>query len=663
MGAENTTMKMGSSQRRRGSGKSGRRFSVKGSSKKGSRKKGLPTPAAFPRKAHRGMNVLRTMAIGAFLFVFMSTAFSWRARARNKRQRELSAKGAPAEGTRSLFSLFSFRRGKRVDASTFKTENEDINRNASNGNAGVFNASSGAEGNPTLQSSIHQTLNSSVGSHNSDLTQSSSEGSHGQEEALSFDELPERIEWYTRDDFKDGTRPMCRISKPILLSNGTILVPNWMAGYERLLQRCGLGTHSFYSVSNGPEGLDRIRDIDADFALTIHPEKFQEPTHDFSVFLTEHILKSSYLFDIFGGHAQPAEAVREHQCYTMENDSSCTLPRPVKALMRPALFVPKKIELSEKESWTHHLVNMFGVAHGNGRKAIHLNTSTILLKVHEGKSENLIGTSFNSILTTDGMFRHLPTNGLQHSNFFSEKNDISKGPKPGMDESKCQLLIGIAKSGDAMTGIDAVPDLKEKIDVLSRIAVSGSQVETKIINYDIQSSLQEHVKDMQDIDIYIGGSGDEMSSIGFLRAHSSVVELMPFGVRPNTHTNMARILGLQYVSTGGKPQIESFKRCIDGEIFNLRKKGKLSFTETPEWHDPLIKAWDDAVSEFVLQGKVNLDLLNVDGPIRNYHSKVCALRQKIEVGIDEVARKIVLIAKDMCSKQQSTKQEGNRVEE
>lgn len=661
MGGEAIGINTGQSKRRRASEKSGRRFSVKDSSKKRSAKKhSLPSPATVPRKAKKIHNAFRMLATWALFFVFLSTMFSWRARGRNKKLRKPSVNGPSSARTRSLFTFFNFRSVGRSRHRTSTISADKAKGDQNTGNQSVEGVDTSSVGNETTktQSSLDLSFNTSL----ENKEQSPGEVRphfeipHAQEEPLTFEELPERIEWYTRDDFKDGSRPMCRISKPIILSNGTLLFPNWMANYEKLLQRCGLGTHSFYSTSSGPEGLERTRDIDADFALTIHPERFQEPTHVPSVFLTEHILKSSYLFDVFGGDAQPVDGIREHHCYTTEKDSSCTLPRPVKTLLRPAIFVPKKIELSGKGSWTYHLVDMFGIAHGHGHEATHLNASTILLKAHEGKSENLIGTSFRSILTTDGMFRHLPSNGLQHSNFYSEKNGISKAPKLRNSDPNCQLSIGIAQSGDALTGIDSVSELKEKIEVLTKIAVPGSQIEVKLITFNSLGSLEEHVKDMQDIDIYVGGSGDEMSSIGFLRSHSSVMELMPFGVKPNTHESLARILGLQYLNIGAKPQIDPFRRCIDGEIFNLRKKGKLSFTEVPEWHEPLMKAWDDAVGEFVLSGKSNFDLLTEKTPIKNYHSRVCALRQKIEVGIDEVSRKIVLMAKEKCSNLQSPKQ-------
>lgn len=644
-----------SGKRRRASNKSGRRFTVK---KESGNKNNLPSPAAFPRKAKKVQNAFRLMATGAIFFILLSTITSWRSRVA-KRRMQNGGRGAAELGRQSSFrSLFSFRLGRRAVKS---------------GNANSFVEKSVLESHetvPGIANQIEQEPNGSVALDSrsesaavgvssdedpKDPTEnapaSKSEAGQVDEEPVSFEELPERIEWYSREDYKDGSRPMCRISSPYILSNGTILVPAWMENHDKLLQRCGLGTHSFYHSSTGPVGLERTRDISSDFALTIHPERFQEPTHIASVYLTEHILKSSYLFDVFGGDAKPVNGVKEHHCYTSENDSTCALPRPVPALLKPAIFVPKRIETAPTAMWSRQLIDMFGKAHGHGHEATHLNASTMLIKSHQGQSEHLIGTSFRSILTTDGMFRHLPPNALQHSNFYSLKNGIDKSPKQQVAGEECKVSIGIADSGEGegKGGIQGAENLREKIEVLSKLAVPGSSIETRLISISPTVSLPDHIKEMQELDIYLGGSGNEMSSIGFLRSSSSAFELMPFGIKPNTHESLARALGLEYTSIRGKPQVDFFKRCIDGEIFNLRKKGTLSFTESPEWQEPVAKAWDDAVSDFVLSGSSSLDILTAEPPINNYHARVCAQKQNIEIAIDETARKIILLAKEKCS--------------
>ena len=124
---------------------------------------------------------------------------------------------------------------------------------------------------------------------------------------------------------------------------------------------------------------------------------------------------------------------------------------------------------------------------------------------------------------------------------------------------------------------------------------------------------------------------------------------MPFGIVPNTPESLARALGIPYTRIQGKPQVEFFNGCIEEEIKSLRKKGKISFAD-PDWYEPLVKAWDDAVTEYATTGKSSFDVLSAPPPIRNYYSRVCAQRQKVEVDIDETTRTIVKSASEKCRK-------------
>lgn len=605
--------------RRRASDKSGRRFTI---NRDASRRKGLPSPATLPRKKQRAQNTFRTMVAVALFCVFMSTMLEWRRRIK----RQLGMDGTASQNT----FQGRFEGSTMSDASLRKPNDIDFDQEGGN-------ASSAS--------------NTSTSQENTNASSALAESQREDDDAsLSFEELPERIEWYSRTDFKDGSRPMCRISKPYILSNGTIVLPDWMEKYERLLHRCGLGNHGFYPTDSGPVGLERTREIAADFALTVHPEKFQEPTHDPSVYLTEHILKSSYLFDVFSGKAQPLEGKGEHHCYTLSNDSTCALPRPARTLLAPAIFVPKKIELGPKSLWSRDHVEMFGAAHGHGKGVIHLNASSILIKEHQGLSENLLGTSFRSIMTMDGMFRHLPAGSLKRSSFYSTKNGIQKSPKNRDAPSDCKITVGIASPTEPLHGIQAVDEIKDKIEVLGKLALAGASIDVKKISYG-SVTLADHITEIQDLDLFLGGSGDEMSSIGYMRQSASALELMPFGIKPKTHESLARALDIKYHTLRGKPEVEAFKACLDGEVFNLRKKGTLKFTESPEWQQPVMQAWEEAVSEFVLSGSSNLDILSAGHPVNNYHARVCAQRQKIDISPDDIARQIIRMAKDTCSPQ------------
>lgn len=466
------------------------------------------------------------------------------------------------------------------------------------------------------------------------------------EKPVPFEDVPERIEWYTRLDFKGGSRPICRITHPFILSNGTILLPDWMERHERILHRCALGSHGYYSPEVPPTAiLKESHNIDVDFALTIHLERFQEPTHDPSVFLTEHLLKSSYLFDIFTGNAKGSDAFKEKHCITALNGSECELPRPPPTGLKPGLFVPHRIETGQKGAWIYQMIDLFGTAYGSGEGVVHLNTSSVIMAPHQGKSDELVGTRFRSIMTMDGMFRHLPAEGLKHSLLYSKASGIDKQEKQFFKDGKCSLTIGIASSEQA-DGFKGAAELQDKLNVMIKFAMPSAAIDVNLI--EPTQSLPEAIKQMQKIDIFLGGSGPELSNIGFMQPSSTVYELMPFAITPLAYQSLAKALGLNYESIRAKPRDDLFKKCIDGEIFQLRKQGKVSFSDSPDWLEPLMKAWDAAVAEFVLSGKSDFDVLTADPTIKNYQSRVCALRQEIEIGLDETARTVILTVKSKC---------------
>lgn len=616
------------SKRRRPSEKTGRRFSVKEANKH----ELLPTTHPLSRKRYHSIKIARFVSFVAvvFLSVWFLIIF------RRGSHRSLSRKGlknsisnARSVQRRSFWKRREF--APQLSTKTFSYHHTNTDE-VSKGDLKVSDADENGEANHSEQAQRSEAI---------DRT--------GKNDP-SKDPV-ESIEWYSRDDYMKGTRPLCRISKPFVLNNGTILVPNWMSNYSKLLRRCGLGTFDFYP-SSGPQGLEYSNRIDADFSLTIHLERLQEPTHVPSVYLTEHLLKSSFLFDVFMGKAHPPAGINEHYCYTTAADSKCEQKRPSEGIMKPAVFVPSQIESSPKGSWAQRLIDMFGVAYGHNNEVVHLNTSSILLKREALISSDLGGTFFRSVLSTPGMFRNLPKNGLQQSSLFSGKNSIIKTPKPKTPGKSCSLTIGIGGSSEdtSNTFIGAL-ELKEKIDLLTKFALPQASIALKTIEIGSEMDFDAHIKEMQTLDMYIAGSGSGMDSIGFLRWKTSVFELMPFALKPAVHQNLAAALGIRYQRFRSKPRSDEFKKCIESEILHLRRRGRISLHQNPEWQKPLLEAWDKSIREYALFGRTEFDILNMRNKVNNYYSRLCAMKQNIDIEVDDIARKIVHEVKKGCAQQ------------
>lgn len=667
-----TNVSVPGKQRRRLVSKTARKFAIKDSQ----RKTALPSPATLSKRSHKVL-LFRIFVAGTSFFILLAAFASWKdkllrttTRTANRETAEKLGSSLPSHEGHEELLVHSGEQNKSetpienkiAPVSTRTHEIREASEPRPHQNDGE------AQSNPEQPS---ETLNSfkDLADTNPDeeVSERPGNGVHEKTERLpsnsvqektevppsnsvhkKIEPVPNFIEWYTRDDYKAGTRPICRISNPIVLSNGTILIPESVRNNVKVLRKCGLGMYSFYSSSE-PSGVDDIVDIGVDFALTINLERFQEPTHATSVYLTEHVLKSSFLFDTFEGNARPPEGVKQTRCKVTETEENCNPTAEQKNVLLPGIFVPRRIERTHQSSWPRTFVKIFGEAYGHGNDAVHLNASSILIKSHAKLNTNLVGTRFRSILSVDGMFRHLPHGALQHSRFFTKNNGSIPRKHDRMKGKKCSLTIGISKSSDSTTGFDSSSELKQNLEKLSKFA-SFANFNVKELETSAVTDFEEYIDQLRELDVFVAGSGEDMATIGFLSPESVVFELMPFGINPETHRDLARALNVEYYSIKGNPKDESFKECIALEIFSLRKRGKLQFSEKPAWHEPVMKEWEAAVADFVISGKRNFDILTAEEPVKNYYSKLCALKQKIEIGVEDATRQILGVAKEMCKR-------------
>eukprot|EP00171_Calliarthron_tuberculosum_P016492 IDg16492t1 len=293
------------------------------------------------------------------------------------------------------------------------------------------------------------------------------------------------------------------------------------------------------------------------------------------------------------------------------------------------------------------LLDMFGRAHSARGRAVHLNLSTMLVKSHRDQSEGLSATCFRSVLAADAMFRHLPHRALARSSLLSEKNGVNRHPRTHKSGA-CKLTIGLFDVGEGPRGIVDVPGLRAAIAQIARLALPSATVRVEVLSVNPEITLADHVRAVQNLDVLVAGSGDELSGLAFLRDRSLVFEILQFGMVPDTYRSLANILGVNYYSLQSRPASDTFKSCLEAQIANLSKKGTLGSGEYPPWWGALKKTWDSAAAEFMLNGKTDFDILANHTAIANFDSRHCAKMQSLAFNNDEAARSIVLQAKSLC---------------
>ncbi len=661
--------------KRRKAGDSARRFSTKTKKKA---EDTLPVTSTPSTPKIRPKNIaLKILAGCACLIVFGMLVRTWRQRALRRQQlmEDLdSDRLLPGDADKADAGSLLEELNKKSATKSAEDDDEPVS-GAKNDDGGNDDSAPAEESDPSSaktegnhkeshdeassQSSSHAHESGNESGHSSSSSSMADENGGARNEAeeeVMVKEFPSVIEWYTRDDLKAGQRPLCRISKPCLLSNGVLALPSWMEQTKEMLHRCGIGNHIYYNSLNSLPGVQNVRMMGVDFALTIRPEKFQDPTHILSIFLNEHLLKASFLFDTFAGKTYTPSALRVTHCVASKSGKDCTSPPNHKLLFRPGIFVPSKMHQAGKShSFGLRLVDYFGRGHSNDRTATHLNLSTILVKSHRDQNDGLSATCFRSVLSADAMFRHLPAQALMTSSLLSERNSISRSARKRVIPSAgrgCQLNLGIVDLAEGPRGIINLSEFRQALEQIGRLAIPGGVVSVELVRVDTDTTLEDHLRLMQGLDVYISGSGDELSSAIFLRNGAQVFEILQFGMNPDTHRSLASVLGLSYFSLQARPSSDTFKNCLETQVLNLRKKGVLGEGENPPWWDALMSTWDNAAAEFTLRGKTDFDILSNHTKIANFDSRHCAKMQSLAFNYEEAARSIVLQAKSLCDADQ-----------
>lgn len=598
----------------------------------------------IPRKKQIMARRIRAIALCAFSLVLLATVAAHRQRRSLPNLRDL----------RRFTSINSFKnmtiyRNSRSIGDSLSDLHQRFNNQSARDVPGGLNQTEdrGSESSETLSENneVHSETepNGDTLSKFNDMSQS----------AANQVETRKGIEMYTRSDVLDGTRSLCRISDACLLGNGIISVPLWMMKEERTLKRCGLGTR-LYHDANGPKQAQEVQRINGDLIHHYRLPKLKEPSALMTEFFTETVLHSAFLLETFWSSPAAPQGVSYSHCTVTESGDSCDQgvqlgpPRAVS----PLVVVPEK-HLAPDGSWENGAFTLLENAYGHEslkRVAI----QDVVNEEDKSKSSNVSARCYNSMFTTEARFKDIPDNFFADSSMRlfarSQISKTSSRDKPTSANITCGISIAILRRSGSRT-IQSVDTLKEKIELIAKTALPQESVEVKVLELSKDVSFQDQVERFRNVDILIGPTSHSLSHVAFLPIGASVFEIFPFGWQPSTFEDLARISGVVHHAVLAVPQTADFKACIEHELFQLRKQDRLQGDENPPWAQQMERRWDEAASEFALSGKSTLSLSSDSSGISNFHTRACARRQHLDFNPDELAKTVLLDAREMCSKQ------------
>lgn len=472
--------------------------------------------------------------------------------------------------------------------------------------------------------------------------------------------LPIQIEVFTRSDLVTGTRPICRISNACILANGIVSLPLWMTKADRIIRGCGVGPHIFHSGENGPKS-SLVKSVDADLAQLIKLVRFKEPSTAMAEFFADTVLHGGFLFDAFDGKEKKAIRGQSSHCVTTQNGTLCdedanragALALSAAAGLKPALFIPKKIA-GTPGSWESKSLTLMESKYSSASLQP-ISVADVVNPAEKDKTSNVSATCFRSVIFSDTKFKDLPTGAFEADSAFFTKSNIDRSMRSSTagssNQQDCKITVGILKKAGPRALLPMVA-LKDKLSAIASAALPGATVSVLELDHTRHVKFSDQVAHMQDVDVLVGGSSSSLSNMAFMRAGSTVFEVYPFAWQPSSFQDMARVLGMKHKAVFAAPQTTEFKGCIEHEVYQLRKQNRIEGEANPDWVKSVEDKWEGAASEFVLTGKPGM-LLNVDGSggVSNFHTRHCARHQTLDFNVDDLAKAILLEARNICHPQ------------
>jgi hypothetical protein len=448
-------------------------------------------------------------------------------------------------------------------------------------------------------------------------------------------------------------KPVCRISGVCRMGDGSYLMPYWMKRYSDHIERCGI-EHAKYSLHRARSELDgdvwAVRGYKPG-ALNLTDTYFDydlvggnTPRGD-SHWLVTDLTPSLFVLDLssrFNIHQSKMIA----QCIRPQK---ATCPRTLSISgVRPLLLVDVRVSEQESFLWPKGFVRMIS----NG----------LLGSLHVADLQEVYGwrlrtqaACFRSIITTRAEVAEIPPSVFDSSHFLFDGNGLSRDSVRISDVSRtsqtpCDIKVLILnKYGKRhMIGDDA---LHAAIVALAQ-KVKADQNSVRFLPeviYFENVPFHEQVSIMQESSIVVSAHGPSNANAVFLRPESLFIEVVPFGLEPDTYASISKTFSVRYHMVMAQPDDEVFESCInhfnptDSEAF-------ITFTKQFAVHAKRFKR--DAISsdsnpstEYRIPANATAELIK---EVKN--ARHCANYQRLSFNVKDVAKRIVHEGLSQCGR-------------
>ncbi len=449
--------------------------------------------------------------------------------------------------------------------------------------------------------------------------------------------------------FTNGER-FCYIQGVCRVGDGTYLLPAWMEKLSGKITQCGVtniiySIHNAASISGKPTMVfkelpraninisDAYRDVDI-----IGGEAPRAEQHLLISDLTPLIL----LADMFMRPSAYKNSIKE-SCFA--ESGACNRSKIYPMGLNPALLVDSAVSEVKDFMWPKGVIRLLRNGFGG---------SLQITDLHDiyGWRFRSHASCFRSLLVTNATVSNFKPSTMPPDNFMFLANSLSRTPITKLmqpDRRRCDLKVLILnrfRKGNIL-GADL---LEKALSVLNKALFReypNASVQAETIYFQ-NSSFHEQVAVMQEADIVVAAHSESNANLAFLRPGTSFLELLPFGVKPDSFRSIARAYDVDYRYVHAQPDTELFSRCMIH--FN---------TEAKEQRDVLMWNWNAAAKIFLnttnnqRRNEQSMYFLPEEGEENEQYSdlrniKDCANLQRISVNIKDLAKTVMKAAFSRC---------------
>lgn len=465
--------------------------------------------------------------------------------------------------------------------------------------------------------------------------------------------IPSSLTFIKHQAFKPN-HYFCRINGICRIGDGTIVLPKWMKEHSEHIANCGVQNISFTlddhfnhqenkkkKKNNKGETLklrDELRGTDL-----LGGEAVSADRHVLATQLTPYLhaldmlqRPSAYATELI------AVCVKAGGAPCMENKTRPSLS----SNLHPLLLVDSRISNTKDFQWPKSLLRLL-------RTSMDGRFQYIDQQEIYGWTVRTRASCFRSLISTNVRTGDMATmtTTLHPQNAFFAKNNLlrTSAKKPASAFAHCAVKVLILnrygrrfiEGGSALA---------------SAINAYGRQVKRQAGHVDIEPevlffenlSFHEQVSVVQEADVIIATHGENNANFMFLRPHTRVIELLPFGYTSHLYANLSVAYNAEYTVMTSQPDAQVFKACI--RHFN---------PQTSDTRDGFLQKWQVQADKFIqdtIKWRQNMASdyavpLSVQGR-RNQTSikqvRECAGYQRISVDVKHLARTAVLAAAKQC---------------